>query len=312
MTEIGGRVEKLTVATLVAAFAGVAHAQTFTYVETPNAGGRFDLIRAVADLNGDGRDDIVVGGRYEAADDGQPEDRLEKWPVRVLFGTDDGGFRPAPDEFVRGSLQARQPLVAVADFNDDGHPDLAVYAYGVYVVQEPEGSVGMGNPPQLYLSGDGLLQRSTALADAVRRYNREHPNPDYSGPADLHLKDLAAGDLDGDGDLDLWIQSMGGANVGPHAMINNGDGTFSLDLDRVSGAVHFNRPLEHWYFGSVALADVDQDGDLDIMQGQSRELHETTRNQFSIVLLNDGTGTSRRASNSRTPRSTRATHRCRR
>ncbi|MCY4025854.1 MAG: VCBS repeat-containing protein [Acidobacteria bacterium] len=270
--------------------AGVpALAQTFEHVETPNLG-RHDSVLEVADLNRDGRDDLVVGGRHEAYENGQPEDRFRKSVVRVLFGTRNGRFRPAPARFVQGTVRARRPIVVAADFNNDRQPDLAVFDYGVYVAGDT--SVGIGNPPQLYLSrrGGRRLFRSPALANAVRRYNRRHPNPDYSGPADLHLKAAAAGDLDGDGDVDLWVQSIGGANVGPHVMVNNGDETFTLDPDRAPPDVHFNRPQEHWYFAGVHLTDIDNDGDLDVLQGQSRDDHPSTRNQFNIVLVNDGTG----------------------
>ena len=279
----------IVVLLLVLGLAGTAVAQRFTYVDTSGPA-RFDKIRAVADFNGDGRDDIVVGGRYEETQPGRPEDRFRKWPVRVFFGTRNGRFRPAPRGFVQGNMRARHPFVVAADFNYDGRPDIALYDAGIYVIREVEGNAGMGNPPQLYLSRGRRLYRSAALAAAVRRHNRTHPNPEYSGPADMHLKDLAAGDLDGDGDVDLWVQSMGGANVDPHAMINNGDGTWTLDPNRVPPEVHFNRPHEYWYFGAVHLADIDHDGDLDILQGQAREDGESTRNQFNIVLVNDGTG----------------------
>ena len=268
----------------------IAQGQTFRLNEEESSIGRHDLLLAVADLNHDGRDDIVVGSRYEALDNGKAEDRLEKFDVRVLLGTGNGRFRPAPGDIVR-PFQARRPMVVAADFNNDEQLDLAVYDYGVYVVGES--NYGHGNPPQLFMSRDGgrRLFPSTALADAVRAYNEQNPNPINSDdPADMHLKDLAAGDLDGDGDVDLWVQSMGGANVGPHMMVNNGDGTWTLDPERAPDEVNFNKPDEWWYFGSVHLADVDGDGDLDVLQGQSRDDDPVNINEVNIVLVNDGTG----------------------
>ena len=116
------------------------------------------------------------------------------------------------------------------DFNGDTRPDLAVFDAGVYV---DDGVGGYGNPPQLFLSSeDGRLRPSEALADAVRHEHELRPEPRYSGPADLHVKSATSGDIDDDGDIDLWVESTGGANVTSHFMVNNGDGTFTLDTAR--------------------------------------------------------------------------------
>ncbi len=64
-------------ALVVLALGSSTAAQTFRHVESGNFG-RHDAIFEVADLNGDGRDDIVVGGRNEAYENGQPEDRFKK------------------------------------------------------------------------------------------------------------------------------------------------------------------------------------------------------------------------------------------
>ena len=110
-----------------------------------------------------------------------------------------------------------------------------------------EPSIGYGNPPQLFLSDpDGRLRPSDALADAVsREHEGEVPPEGFSGLADLHVKSAASGDIDGDGDIDLWVQSRGGVNVEEHLIVNNGDGTFTIDRSRIPLAVLANPP-DYW------------------------------------------------------------------
>ena len=217
-----------------------------------------------------------------------PEDRFaKKKTLEVLVSVGDGSFRHAP-ELVEGTIEVRNPVVVADDFNGDMRPDLAVFDGGVYVTAH---SLGYGNPPQLFLSGqDGQLRPSDALADAVRQEHELRPNAHYSGPADLHLKTATSGDIDGDGDIDLWVDSIGGANVSSHFMVNNGDGTFTLDETSAPPELRYNGPNEAWYHLAGHLVDLDNDGDLDLALGQNRGAHRETINQSSIVLINDGTG----------------------
>jgi enediyne biosynthesis protein E4 len=63
-----------------------------------------------------------------------------------------------------------------------------------------------------------------------------------------------AGDIDGDGDLDLYVTTFGG----PHQLFrNNGDGTFT-DVTARAGVG------DTLWSSSAAFADVDNDGDLDL------------------------------------------------
>ena len=259
---------------------------TFLRVVTQPGLGRLDFVLAVADLDGDGHDDILAGGREDYYS-GAPEERFDKTALRLFVSAGDGSFRHAP-ELVEGTLDARYPIVAADDFNRDGRADFAVFDAGVYVEEE---SGFNGNPPQLFLSSPGgRLRPSEALADAVRREHALRPQPRYSGPADLHVKSAASGDIDGDGDIDLWVESTGGANVNSHFMLNNGDGTFTLDPDRAPYELLHNRQPEFWRHVGNDLMDLDNDGDLDLALGQIRDFDPTHVNQFSIVLVNDGTG----------------------
>ena len=119
---------------------------TFSRVETYPDMGRLDYILAVADFNNDGRDDILAGGREEAALDGPPEVRHDTTALEVFFGQEDGSFEHAPD-LIDGTIEARLPIVVAADFNNDEQIDFAVFDAGVYVGEE---SVGYGNPPRAH------------------------------------------------------------------------------------------------------------------------------------------------------------------
>ncbi len=269
----------------VLSLAPLAHAQaTFSQVTTRPGLGRLDYVLAVADLNGDHRDDLLVGGKTEYYTGDAPDARFTKVTLRVFISAGDGTFKYSP-EWVEGEIMVRNPIVVAADLTGDGRTDFAVFDAGVYV------NGGYGNPPALWINGsDNRLRVSGALADAVRREHTTHPNQRYSGPADLHLKSAAAGDVDGDGDLDLWVESTGGANVDSHLMINNGDGTFELNTTRIPNVLLHNPQPEFWRHDGSTFADIDNDGDLDLALGQIRDLDRTHINQSSIVLVNDGTG----------------------
>ena len=217
----------------------------------------------MADLNGDGRDDIIAGGQ---PNDGSEtvEDRLDKPPVQVFLGTRDGRLRLASAEMLP-SIRARTPVAVTDDFNGDGRLDLAVFDAGVYVWAE---SSGYGNLPQLLLSTpSGGFEHSAALADAVREEHEQRPTlvPSPTNPADLHIKSATSGDIDNDGDADLWVQSGGGgANVEEHFMVNNGDGTFTVDRDnRATRPVLHAQPPDgsrYWgWDGGHFVDDVDPD-----------------------------------------------------
>ena len=197
------------------------------------------------------------------------------------------GLRPGRESAGRATEPYR--LRASPRLYNDEQIDFAVFDAGVYVGEE---SVGYGNPPQLWLSdNDGVLRSSESLADAVRAEHALRPptGKGLSAPADLHIKSAAAGDIDNDGDLDLWVENTGGKNVVSHFMVNNGDETFTIERDRATDAVFRNNPPDYWRHVGNSFVDVDNDGDLDLALGQIQDDGLAWR-PYSIVVVNDGTG----------------------
>jgi hypothetical protein len=76
--------------------------------------------------------------------------------------------------------------------------------------------------------------------------------PDGFAPASI-----ASGDLDGDGDRDVVVGYAFFAGAGIGMLKNRGDGTYELP---VRYTIDYNRAVEQ-----VALADIDGDGDLDVI-----------------------------------------------
>jgi hypothetical protein len=194
---------------------------------------------AVADINGDGKPDIVVVNQFTG-----PDFSIGGSTVGVLLGNGDGTFQP-PVTYDSGGSFAYS--VAVGDFNGDGKPDLAV-ANGCVNIGgfncSPEGLVGilMGN-------GDGTFQ-------AVHTYD--------SGGFDFFNSNVVVADVNGDGKQDLVV--MNGCsrpcdNINPPQgsvgiLLGNGDGTFNSAATYASGG----------YFSTfLAVADLNSDEKLDVV-----------------------------------------------
>src|SRR5437868_216324 len=123
----------------------------FSPAVTYNAGGAFSMSAAVADLNGDGKPDVIVGNF--------------PGPLGILLGRGDGTFQPVVRGGVSGAFS-----VAVADLNLDGKLDLVNTRYGDIVgtvqVQLGNGD-GTFQPAVTYNSG-GAFSTGIAIADVNR------------------------------------------------------------------------------------------------------------------------------------------------
>ncbi len=211
---------------------------------------------AVADVNGDGKPDMIVANRCAKSTRAQCDPGLVKGAVTVLLGNGDGTFLPAVNY---GSSGLFNFSVAVADFNGDGKIDLVVTnAYGCLNNKCPHGSVDvrLGN-------GDETFQSSAAY--------------DSGGAG---ARSVAVADVNGDGKPDLVVANADDSTVS--VLLSKGDGTFS-------GAVVYNPgglgPV------SVAIADVNGDGKLDLVVANSCASSGCLQSGGVGVLLGNGDGT---------------------
>jgi hypothetical protein len=97
--------------------------------------------------------------------------------------------------------------------------------------------------------------------------------------------DVAKGDLDGDGDTDIVVANQGSHTVS--ILKNNNASMVSFSLVSMAALVSGTNGVNALQPSSVAVGDVDGDGDLDVVTANSDDLP----GQSSVsLLLNDGTG----------------------
>jgi hypothetical protein len=212
---------------------------------------------AIADLNGDGKPDLVVAEPGASA-------------VGVLLGMGHGVFQPAMAYDAAGS-----PFnLAVADLDGDGKPDVvtANSQDGTVSVLLGDGqgalagtalplSAGEFSHPAAVAIGDfdrdGLLDIAVANETGVTlllgagqgAFNESGTTPTSS----WWVEALASADLDGDGRMDLVATYPAADSVG--VLFGKGDGTFDPELVLSAASSPYG----------LAIADVDGDGILDIV-----------------------------------------------
>ena len=172
--------------------------------------------------------------------------------VTVLLGNGDGTFQTpiTAASFVGGITAA-----AIADFNGDGKPDLAIAAWG------GSGATG-GNLQTLAImlgNGDGTF--------AAPIFYQSVNNP-YG---------IAVGDFNKDGKLDVILRNPEGLFLS----LGNGDGTFLPGYAIWSEPISFYVPLVNG-LNSFTVGDFNGDGNLDIAANVNGARVD--------VLLGTGTG----------------------
>ncbi len=180
---------------------------------------------AIADVNGDGKPDLVI------ANCGASNCTSATGVVGVLLGNGDATFQPAVT-FGSGGIGATS--VAVADVNGDGKPDLVV-ANLCAILANCSGLAVHGSVAALLGNGDGTFQTPVV----------------YDAGGSL-TESVRIADLNGDGKADIVVANEFNGGVG--VLLGNGNGTFQTVVVYPAGDA-----------GQISIADVNQDGKPDLV-----------------------------------------------
>jgi len=97
----------------------------------------------------------------------------------------------------------------------------------------------------------------------------------------------ALGDIDNDGDLDMFITAVGGDYVGQKGTLMRNDGSWSFT--DISAAAGIDFSATHTNF-MAAWADFDDDGDLDLFTGRKLFMNELSNGNGWLKVILEGDG----------------------
>lgn len=201
-----------------------------------------------ADVNHDGNLDIVVASGYFPP-------QHKSVPISVFFSDGKGSFKLSKNPTSAETVHPREMIAA--DFNGDGIQDIFLADHGYDAPPFP----GHTNTLLLGKAGGGYDNASWRLPKL----------PDFTHSAD-------AADVDGDGDIDLYVGNYAMDGKSPYFLINNGSASFTQSAAGLPSQVLNGT---HTYSTSL-FVDADADGDKDLFLGGD--------GVSSNVFMNDGNG----------------------
>ncbi len=182
-------------------------------------------------------------------------------PSRLrAFRNTAGTFTDVTDAVIGNVTLVHPRHQLVADFNGDGRPDVLFAGHGYDYLPFP------GEQSRLLLStSDGRLVEDPArLPSGSNKFTHN----------------IAAADIDRDGDIDIFLCNIGNGDRGSRLYLNDGRGFFTENLSRLPAL--FTDP-NHEAYQASHFVDVNRDGWPDLVLGP-------TRNGPNEVLMNDRTG----------------------
>lgn len=214
---------------------------------------------ARGDFNGDGIDDLVVARFLFPLEN-------RGVPLQILAGDGVGGFTDVTTTVFQGPVPTtvHPREIVVADFNGDGRADFFLADHGYDADPFP------GAQNRLILSTG-----TNHLFDASARLPQQS---DFTHSA-------AVGDVDNDGDIDIYVGNVFGQNrLNPTLLINDGTGAFTASPGRLPASTQAIAQ-GGGTFTSALLSDLNRDGWVDLVLGTSFGEREPTQ----VLLNNRGT-----------------------
>jgi len=242
---------------------------------------------AAGDFNGDGKADIATV--FSNCSTTPPVTCLPGDAV-VLIGNGDGTFQTPVEYTVGLQSPGSYENVAVADFNGDGAPDIAVTNFGANTVSillnngngtfQSHVDYAAGTDPTSIVTGDfngdGIVDLaildSNGISILLGNGNGTFtPGTPVSGLAPYAM---VVGDFNGDGKPDLAVTMNPQPEGTIFILLGNGNGTFQTPVGYPDGQE----------FGLPSVGDLNGDGNLDLVVGSS------AYGYVASILLGNGDG----------------------
>jgi len=244
-------------------------------------------VAGLGDLDGDGIEDVAVGGILGDDDVGS-----YKGGVWILFLNKDGTVKNHQkitdgqggfDGLNDGDYFGRS-LANIGDINDDGITDIAVGIRGDNAIDKDKGGLWI-----LFLNKDGTVQDSNKIVDGVANFFPGFHEDDHFG------EDIASlGDVNGDGVEDIAVLTKENT-TGFHARL------YIIFLDKSGGSSgwHFISDVGfcdgncgfgiEYKFGTavIGVGDEDRNGVNDLIVSVKNKKYSNT-DTIAMVFLEEG------------------------